>query len=146
MTCYTFKERLCLQIYVTAIASKKHLKKSIYVINQMALNFSRSVHIWILPQAICKKQELLTHRDHLSSSPVFGGVRVAHLLSFCVVFCFVFFCMFCLSSSSCLCLWIVHSWLVPSGLSNVQGRHFIYICVLLYIWHIGFHDFKMADP
>jgi hypothetical protein len=26
-----------------------------------------------------KKQELLTLREHLSSLPVFGGVRVAHL-------------------------------------------------------------------
>jgi hypothetical protein len=103
MTCYTFKERLCLQIYVTAIASKKHLKKSIYVINQMALNFSRSVHIWILPQAICKKQELLTHHDHLSSSPVFGAVRVAHLLSFlCCGFLVFFVCSVCLRPVVCV--------------------------------------------
>jgi hypothetical protein len=37
-----------------------------------------------------KKQELLTLREHLSSSLVFGWVRVAHLLFFCVVLLCVF--------------------------------------------------------
>jgi hypothetical protein len=39
-----------------------------------------------------KKQELLTLREHLSSLPVFGGVRVAHLFIFlcCVFVLFVF--------------------------------------------------------
>jgi len=40
---------------------------------------------------IFKRQELLTLRVHLSSSPVFGGVRVVHLSIFlCCGFCFVF--------------------------------------------------------
>jgi hypothetical protein len=29
---------------------------------------------------------------------------------------------------------------------SFQGRHFNYCCALLYIWHVGFHVFKMADP
>ena len=33
------------------------------------------------------EQELLTLPEHLSSHPVFGGVRVARFLVFCVVFC-----------------------------------------------------------
>ena len=33
------------------------------------------------------EQELLTLYDHLSSHPVFSGVRVARSLVFCVVFC-----------------------------------------------------------
>ena len=33
--------------------------------------------------------ELLTLREHLSSSPVFCGVRVAHLFSFCVLYYYV---------------------------------------------------------
>ena len=133
MTCYTFNESLCLQIFVTAIASKKHLKKSIYVINQMALNFSRSVHIWILPQAICKKQELLTHRDHLSSSPVFGGVRVAHLLSFCVVFCFVFFvCSVCLLPVVCVSGLSILDWSLRVYLTFKVDILFIFVYCCTY--------------
>ena len=30
-------------------------------------------------------------------------------------------------------------------LQTLQGRHFNYFYVL-YIWHVGFHVFKMADP
>ena len=57
----------------------------------------------------CKKQELLTLREHLGSPPVFGEVRVAHFIFLCDVF------VICLSSSCvlcaqcCQCLWIVHS-------------------------------------
>ena len=38
--------------------------------------------IWVTRRVSYKKQELLTLREHLSSPPVFGGVRVAHLCSF----------------------------------------------------------------
>ena len=45
-----------------------------------------------------KKQELLTLREHLDSSKVFGGIRVAHVFSFlCCIFDFV-----CLHSVSCV--------------------------------------------
>jgi len=44
----------------------------------------------ILSGCLVKKKKLLTLPDHLGSPPVFGGVYVAHLLSFmCCVFCFV---------------------------------------------------------
>ena len=36
-----------------------------------------------------KRQELLTIRKYLGSLPVFGGVRIAQLISFCVLFVFV---------------------------------------------------------
>ena len=29
---------------------------------------------------------------------------------------------------------------------SFQDRHSNYFCVLLYIWHVGFHVFKMANP
>jgi hypothetical protein len=29
---------------------------------------------------------------------------------------------------------------------SFQSRHFDYFCALLYIWNVGFHVFKMADP
>jgi hypothetical protein len=29
---------------------------------------------------------------------------------------------------------------------SFQGKHFNYFCVLLQIWHVGFHILKMADP
>jgi hypothetical protein len=29
---------------------------------------------------------------------------------------------------------------------RLQGRHFNYFCVLLLIWHVEFHVFKMVDP
>jgi len=51
-----------------------------------------------LMQVSYKRQELLALRGRLGSSPVFGGVRVAHHFSFlCCVFCFV-----CLRPVSCV--------------------------------------------
>ena len=40
------------------------------------------------------EQELLTFPKHMSSSPVFGGVRVTRSLVLCVVFCRSFFVLF----------------------------------------------------
>jgi len=40
------------------------------------------------------EQELLTFLEHLSSHPVFSGVRVARSLVFCVVFCTSLFFLF----------------------------------------------------
>jgi hypothetical protein len=57
----------------------------------------------------------LLNCELLGSPPVFGGVHAAHLLSF---FCVVFFCVFCLSSSCCLCLWIVDLFITPYVFSN----------------------------
>jgi hypothetical protein len=45
------------------------------------------------------RQEMLTFREHLSSSPVFGGVRVAHLFSF---MCCPIVCLFVALSIICL--------------------------------------------
>ena len=52
-----------------------------------------------------KRQELLTLREHMGSSPVVGVVRVAHPFGFvcCVLSCACILCV------SCQCLWIVHS-------------------------------------
>jgi len=58
-----------------------------------------------------KMQELLTIREYLGSSPVFGGIRVAHLFSYlCCVFviCLSLSCVSC--TQCCQCLWIIYSW------------------------------------
>ena len=47
-------------------------------------------YIWATRWLSHKKRELLTLREHLISSIVFGGVRVAHLFWFCVVLLCVF--------------------------------------------------------
>jgi hypothetical protein len=62
---------------------------------------------------IFKRQELLTLREHLGSSPVFGGVRVVHLSIFlCCGFYFVF--------------------LRPvSGIPNVELRYNYILCLLI---------------
>jgi hypothetical protein len=49
----------------------------------------RNSHVsamWGTWRVSCKRQELLTLPEHLNSLPVFGGVRVAHLLVFFVLF------------------------------------------------------------
>jgi len=52
------------------------------------------VVVWLVSNMVVsfKRQELLTLREHLGSSPVFHGVRVAHRSSFlsCVGFFFGF--------------------------------------------------------
>ena len=58
-----------------------------------------------------KKEELLNRREHLDSTLIFAGVRVAHLFNFlCCVF--VFLCFVCLRPVSC-----VHNAANVSGLS-----------------------------
>ena len=53
------------------------------------------------------KQELLTFQGHLTSSSssffflLFGGIRVAQSLLFCVLFCILFFLWFTVSDYSC---------------------------------------------
>jgi hypothetical protein len=62
-----------------------------------------------------KKQDLITLREYIGFNPVlFGGVRVAHLFVCCVVsICFYFICLCYVSCAQCcLCVWIVHSWLL----------------------------------
>ena len=94
--------------------------------------------LWVTLRFSYKRQELITLRKHMGSSPVFGGVRVAHLLVFCVVvvvsLCPVYCvpnvasfsrlsildcpfvlpvsldCPFLIAPSCCQFLWIVHSW------------------------------------
>jgi hypothetical protein len=89
--------------------------------------------IWITWRVCYQRQELITHHEYLGSPMGFGGVCVAHLLSFlcCVFFCLRsvscvpyvasfsgFFILDCLSSFCVLCtiscqfLWIIHSWLL----------------------------------
>lgn len=58
-------------------------------------------------RCVChQKQKRITLREHMDSSALFGGVRVAHLL----VFFNVFFCFVSVrrSAQCCLCLWILH--------------------------------------
>ena len=58
------------------------------------------VHLWLITGFVfrltrrvpLKKQELLTLQEHLSSSPVFSGVRVTRCLALCV--CFVDRCLY----------------------------------------------------
>jgi hypothetical protein len=67
---YTFFRRFVLSSIITKIASD---------------------YIWVTQWVSDKKEELLTLRQYMSSStPVFGGVSVAHLLSFSVVLLCVF--------------------------------------------------------
>ena len=46
-------------------------------------------YIWVTRRLSHKKMELLTLREHLISSPVFGGVHVAHFVLVFVLFCYV---------------------------------------------------------
>lgn len=66
--------------------------------------------IWVMWGVSCKKQELLTLRENLNSTPSFWWVYVAHLFYLCSVFSFV--CLYYMSSVRCyICHWIVHYWL-----------------------------------
>jgi len=71
------------------------------------------LNIWVTWWVSYTKQDLLTLREYLDSTPAFGGVRVAHSNIFlcCVVFlcCLTSSCVLCVHC--CQCLWIVHSWL-----------------------------------
>jgi hypothetical protein len=62
-----------------------------------------------------KRQELLTLREHMGSSPVVGVVRVAHPFGFvgCVLSCACVLCV------SCQCLWIVHSLFSTFNYENI---------------------------
>jgi hypothetical protein len=70
--------------------------------------------IWVTWRVSYKRQKLLTLREQLGSTPVFGGVRVAHHFN---LLCGFLFFLLCLSSSCvlcahcCQCLWNVHFWL-----------------------------------
>ena len=50
------------------------------------------------------EQELMTLPEHLSSHPVFGGVRVARFLVFCVMFCRSLFVLFRVAIELSVCL------------------------------------------
>ena len=73
------------------------------------------------------KQELITLPEHMCSHPVFWWFLVAHHFSFlCCVFCCCFLCLCSVSCVQCfLCLWIVHSQLLPlsSWLSSFWSTH-----------------------
>jgi hypothetical protein len=57
--------------------------------------------LWVTWQVSYKRQELLTLREHLGSSPVFSEVSVFILLVLCVALCCVF-CFVCLHPVSCM--------------------------------------------
>ena len=91
---------------------------------------------WVTLWVSYKTQQLLIIRKHMDSPPNFGGVRVAHHISFlCCVF-------ICLSSSSvlcaqcCQCLWIVQSWLPLVFLSNVYwlNEHYVILHQSCQVW------------
>jgi hypothetical protein len=69
------------------------------------------------------EQELLTFLEHLSSHPVFSGVRVARSLVFCVVFCtslfFLFFFFNCIGR-----------------LSAIYGFWLPLWCLQIFLWYI----------
>jgi hypothetical protein len=115
-------------LYMNYSAWKMCLYK-IIVVN----TFRSFPHSWLITDFVKKltrrlplvEQELLTFPDHLSSSQVFSGVRVARSLVLCVMFCrslFVllslFFCLLCYLSF--LDLWILITPLVSSNSSYLQ--------------------------
>ena len=115
-------------LYMNYSAWKMCLYK-IIVVN----TFRSFPHSWLITDFVKKltrrlplvEQELLTFPDHMSSSQVFSGVRVARSLVLCVMFCrslFVllslFFCLLCFLSF--LDLWILITPLVSSNSSYLQ--------------------------
>ena len=81
-----------------------------------------------------KKQELLTHREHQDSRPVFSGILVAHRFSFlwCDVFCLSSSCV--LHAQCCQCLWIIV--IAPSVFSNVYLRPNVYYFLTTFRYEI----------
>jgi hypothetical protein len=69
--------------------------------------YSTWLHTWVTRRASYKKPELLTLREHLSSPPVFCGVRVTHLFSF---LCYPIMCLYVLNS-----VWFVFVQRAPGG-------------------------------
>ena len=70
-----------------------------------------------------RKQELLILPEHLSSSPMFSGVRVARSLVFCALFCrslFVLFFFRSLCSLSFFDLRLLISYLITSTFSSME--------------------------
>jgi hypothetical protein len=59
-------------VYLLAMEIEQQLDKT----NSLKLNISTDVKK-------CKKEELLILHEHLGSPPVFSGVCVAHIFSFC---------------------------------------------------------------
>jgi hypothetical protein len=115
-------------LYMNYSAWKMCLYK-IIVVN----TFRSFPHSWLITDFVKKltrrlplvEQELLTFPDHMRSSQVFSGVRVARSLVLCVMFCrslFVllslFFCLLCYLSFSDL--WILITPLVSSNSSYLQ--------------------------
>jgi len=67
--------------------------------------------LWLTWRVSCKRKELLTLREHLGSPPVFGGVRIAHLIcllcSVASLFVFVM-CLVCpMLPVSLVCLFLI---------------------------------------
>ena len=92
------------------------------------------LYIWVTWRVLYKKQELLILREHLSSPPVFGGVRVAHLFSF---LCCPIMCLYVLTSVLWCPFWFPHKTMFGSCLPPVvcgMDRIFFTVCVLCCIW------------
>jgi hypothetical protein len=92
-------------------------------------------------KCVLLEAELLILREHVGLPSVFGGIRVAHLLSFCVVLCrFVLFvfvlCLMCpLLPVSLDCPFLI----APSVFSNVHCTYLKVAVLFLYITHIFIH-------
>ena len=90
------------------------------------------LYIWVTQWVSCKKQELLTFCEHLSSSPFFlvGSVLLISL----VFFCCPFMCLYVLSSVLCL---FPNKMMFGSSLPALVCRRalvlFTFVCVCLHI-------------
>ena len=92
------------------------------------------LYIWVTWRGFYKKQELLILREDLSSPPVFGGVRVAHIFSFCVVLLCVFtFWLPCCDVRSDFRIKTMFGSCLPPVVCGM-GRIFFTLFVLCCIW------------
>jgi hypothetical protein len=92
------------------------------------------LYIWVIRRVSYKKQELLTLRKYLSSSPDVGGVRVAHFFYFvCVVLKYVFTFWF----HSCDFHYDFHIKTVSGSSLVPGGGPMSYLCYLCLLAHSG---------
>ena len=105
----------------------------------LVINTFRSFpHSWLITRFVARvtrqvplvEQELLTPPEHLSSSPVFSGVRVTWSLVLYVCFvdrCF-FFCTFSFGHCVCLFFFDVRILITPlvSSISSSESKYYIY--------------------
>jgi len=73
-----------------------------------------------------EEQELLTLPEHLSSPPIFSGVRVAQSLGFCVLYCRSIFVLFILVIY--IVCPLIYGFLLPLCLSLVSSKDCLQKC------------------